>query len=426
MVKSFGSWRQKRPRQAVERTGFTLVELLVVIAIIGVLIALLLPAVQAAREAARRSQCTNNLKQIGLGLQNYGDVYKCFPADAVWGGPFLPNGSVSVNPESTYHYPWTIAILPFIEQKPLYDAINKRTPVMLSNTTGQVSTTSPPAYGSGGFMQLQSQQVSAFRCPSDNTFNGPGDMASLIMWSNYACSQGVGFYPVTVLPGQPFPKSTMPNVYKGAFPFSDNTTFAGFRDGTSMTIAVAEVTAGSVSNNLVTGSVNQINETTAPMLAGGAFTATPPNWTPTPSFPYAGGTGKLRSALFQSGGSTPAIMVSRGLFVAGTETVTGDAPCAGGSYFTGAALGDTCGSGGAISGFEFGQSTPPASVSIAPRYNAKYPPNSEWPGPDSAHPGAIIAVFADGHTQTIQQNLAFQVWASLNTRAAVETISGEF
>lgn len=97
-------------RQSRAWAGFTLVELLVVIAIIGILVALLLPAVQAAREAARRSQCTNNLKQLGLGLQNFHDTYKAFP-------PGMHN-------DDTNFVGWGTYILPFIEQQPLYDQIN--------------------------------------------------------------------------------------------------------------------------------------------------------------------------------------------------------------------------------------------------------------------------------------------------------------
>ena len=93
------------------RSAFTLVELLVVIAIIGVLVALLLPAVQAAREAARRMSCQNNLKQLALGVHNYHDVFGYFPA----GGVTLGNLS------SPNYTTWTLSILPFMEQKNLYD-----------------------------------------------------------------------------------------------------------------------------------------------------------------------------------------------------------------------------------------------------------------------------------------------------------------
>src|SRR5277367_825024 len=108
------SLQSRNPRRAL-RGGFTLVELLVVIAIIGVLVALLLPAIQAAREAARRSSCGNNLKQLGLALQNYHDARKTFPCQFI-GSINNPTGTTwSGQPCTPLGPTWVVAILPFIE-----------------------------------------------------------------------------------------------------------------------------------------------------------------------------------------------------------------------------------------------------------------------------------------------------------------------
>ncbi len=104
-----------RPQRAA--AGFTLIELLVVIAIIGILVALLLPAVQRVRETARRLQCSNNLKQIGIALHNYHDTHQTLPLSMV--GPGGRSGGV----DRTGFYSWLALLLPYVEQQPLADGI---------------------------------------------------------------------------------------------------------------------------------------------------------------------------------------------------------------------------------------------------------------------------------------------------------------
>ena len=136
-------------RRRRAHSGFTLVELLVVIAIIGILIALLLPAVQAAREAARRAHCTNNLKQIGLALHNYHDAMGTFPT-----------GIVATTPPNNPKWGWSALILPYIEQGPLHETLNVKGMELFPQITAAV----------GGNTTLDAALktvISAYRCPSD-------------------------------------------------------------------------------------------------------------------------------------------------------------------------------------------------------------------------------------------------------------------
>jgi prepilin-type N-terminal cleavage/methylation domain-containing protein len=186
----------------VRHRAFTLVELLVVIAIIGTLVALLLPAVQAAREAARRSQCSNNLKQIGLALHNYESVHKAFPPSALY-----PVGNTSADTYSVQ-----ARILPFLNQANVYGQIDF-----------SMSAISQPS--------VVGQRIVVYQCPSESR-RVPRVTTTLVRFPlNYGANVGTWFVydPSSGKGGD------------GALPANSFTRAGEFTDGLSNTIGFAEV-----------------------------------------------------------------------------------------------------------------------------------------------------------------------------------------
>ena len=237
--------------RSVSRLGFTLVELLVVIAIIGILIALLLPAVQAAREAARRSQCTNNLKQIGLALHNYNSSFNKFPPGYI---AKIPNNITS---SETGCWAWGTFVLPFLEQGSVYDALDPRGP----RSPDVVAAT--PA----GLAALQTP-LDVFRCPSDtgpplNNYDNtcPGHEMTGAYYSRFITDGSAKIpiatsnYVMCANAGDSTTPAVFPSQYGPALGIGFQNSSIRFRDitdGTSNTFAVGE-RAWRFHNNLLAG-----------------------------------------------------------------------------------------------------------------------------------------------------------------------------
>ncbi len=200
-------------RASIRRTAFTLIELLVVIAIIGILIALLLPAVQKVREAANHTKCQNNLKQIGLALHHYHDSYLSFPPGYLATTPYVDGAK-----DTTPGWGWGVFLLPYLEQNNVSNTIHVDLPIQDSKNAAAIQTL-----------------VKVYLCPSDLTpeaaFPVTHGLGKTICWAaptSYAACVGGDESDTTGPDGQ------------GVFYRNSRTRIADISDGTSTTLLIGE------------------------------------------------------------------------------------------------------------------------------------------------------------------------------------------
>jgi prepilin-type N-terminal cleavage/methylation domain-containing protein/prepilin-type processing-associated H-X9-DG protein len=361
-----------------KRRAFTLVELLVVIAIIGILVAVLLPAVQAARDAARRTSCANNIKQLGLALHNYLAAKNTFPAAETYPAP--ASGTVSIH----------VAILPFVEENNLYAQY-------LGGTTAQ--------------NQAIQAQISIFNCPSDPcveaVVDGGTPGAFMYRWPvNYAFNYGTWFlYDWTAKTGS-----------DGAFVINKALGSKAFTDGLSKTLAAAEVKAqiegggfksgpGYIRNLKIPNTADPTN-TTLPASANALLTSIGAQ--PAPQQTSFGGSSFNANVHLDYNNPTVAQAGFTTTFTPNTRMMI---------YIANQDIGT------GTSVFQGGNLVP----SVTGTFDVDYISNSESASATgdtfaavisrSYHAGMVNVLFMDGSTHAISDGISPQVWQALGTRA---------
>ncbi len=373
----------RRPRRD-RALGFTLVELLVVIAIIGILIALLLPAVQAARESARRSQCINNMKQIGLALQNYHDAVKSFPPVATFGKQWPGAAWGDVWP--AYHWSWIAMILPQMEQGALYQQINLRF------SAWEQCYTSGSAFNSNSVI---AQKIPTLICPSDN---GPVEpsQAHNIGVSCYGASEGwhwwcsatgirsacIGNWGIqTAIPND----HDLTNVFAPPCCGQAPSLARGMKDitdGTSNTVIAAEITAKGYNNgNGLPNFICDNAHNKGTPFTGGYFVASA-LW-----YPFPGGYSYECNTSVSAPDNSGVANSGQGWFIPSVQA----------------------------------WGTPYVK---APRYICAFGINGEWPSASTNHPGVIPCLKADGSVSGVGLTIDYGIWCSINGMQDGNTVSG--
>ncbi|MGO9468336.1 MAG: DUF1559 domain-containing protein [Isosphaeraceae bacterium] len=395
---------------ASSRRAFTLIELLVVIAIISVLIALLLPAVQAAREAARRIQCVNNLKQIGLGLHNYNSAFNCFPP-----GRFRPDFVVNAVVQNDYtnynaidnpgirgwnwcgHWSVHCHILNYMEQNNAYNAMNFITVdhALLSVTAGSGQT----IIVSQNYTAFCLTQA-AFLCPSDPNTSGNGGVSE----NNYRYNFGGAT--VAAGSGGTSIQTSSPSIPdNGAFTIGPGLSTAAITDGLSSTVFFSERSKGSGTFDGSATSISQVTindeiETDRGVYGGYANTVPPAD----DALNYC---------------------------IQANQTYGGDL-----GYVFGNHGRYTPSGGGYSNGWPF-------AWYIATLYNHVAPPNwnnidcgigyniNDTPGENaivsarSHHPGGVNSLLGDGSVKFMKNSINLAAWRALGTRNGGEVVSGD-